>query len=799
MYQYKKLGIQEIGAKAYNLNVLENAGFKVPHWFCVPDNMLKNYDEGVKNEILNFLSLEFADNSIFSVRSSASSEDSENYSFAGQFNSYLNVDKADVILKIEQCYNEIINYNNKEYNDNKEKITAGIIVQEMIIPELSGVMFTANPLGILNEMIITCGKGVGKNVVEDIVPITTYYYNMHDSAYYYEIQETSPLLESNAIEELIKLGKEIYGVYDKHIDIEWCMRNDKIYILQARPITTIDTKKMMNILDNSNIVESYPNITLPLTQSFVKQAYYMVFRRLFKRMVCNEKVVSLNEENLKEMVTAVNGRMYYKINNWYTFIKILPFNNKIIPIWQEMLGVKNKEIISNEKPIGILTKINVCISSIYLLMFTNKKMKKLNEFFLNLQKEFIEKFNEKLTNEELISLYNDISKKLVKDWDITLANDMNTFIFTSLVKKQLKKLGHENYDVLANEYISGLTDIDSMKPINKLIEISKQLASDEMLKTRILNIENNDEYYTWIRNEENITVKEEIVSYINQYGDRCFEELKLESKTFRSHPIILINKIKEYIENIELLNEKQVQEQKSDKVNIKNILLKTYINRATIGIKNREISRLNRSRVYGMIRRIFNQIGKNIYEENLIDNAEDIFYFSYEELLSFIQNKEDDIRQIIISRKEKYEMFKKIPAFSRLIFLGCEFDKSISNIQLKKVKSNFNNIYGIACSNGTVEGEVLIVDNPNDVKEVANKIIVTKMTDPGWVFILTLAKGIISEKGSLLSHTAIISRELKIPSVVGVNDATNILKNGDYIRINGNTGEINILKEKENV
>ena len=71
------------------------------------------------------------------------------------------------------------------------------------------------------------------------------------------------------------------------------------------------------------------------------------------------------------------------------------------------------------------------------------------------------------------------------------------------------------------------------------------------------------------------------------------------------------------------------------------------------------------------------------------------------------------------------------------------------------------------------------------------------MTDPGWVFLLATAKGIISEKGSLLSHTAIISRELKIPSIVGVNDLLKIVKNQDIIRMNATTGKIEIIKRSE--
>ena len=134
-----------------------------------------------------------------------------------------------------------------------------------------------------------------------------------------------------------------------------------------------------------------------------------------------------------------------------------------------------------------------------------------------------------------------------------------------------------------------------------------------------------------------------------------------------------------------------------------------------------------------------------------------------------------------------------MPAYSRLVFAGESFDKNHVNINSVNVSENCDTLKGTPCSCGCVEGEVVVIDNVSETKDVKDKILVTKMTDPGWVFLLVEAKGIITEKGSLLSHTAIISRELNIPSVVGVHNVCNILKTGDRVRLNGNTGEIEII------
>lgn len=138
-------------------------------------------------------------------------------------------------------------------------------------------------------------------------------------------------------------------------------------------------------------------------------------------------------------------------------------------------------------------------------------------------------------------------------------------------------------------------------------------------------------------------------------------------------------------------------------------------------------------------------------------------------------------------RKIEYYNYEKIPTYSRLVFSNKIINKS--NIGVISVLTE-NKLYGVGVSEGIVEGEVIIIDEPNINIEVNDKIILTKMTDPGWVFLIKNCKGVIAQQGSLLSHTAIISRELKKPAIVNVKNVLQILKSGDRVRINGLTGEI---------
>ena len=708
----------------------------------------------------------------YAVRSSSNIEDGKNDSFAGQFDTYLNVEKEELNTKIIQCFKSLYNENVLDYLLEKKidiiELKMNVIIQEMVQSDYSGIIFTANPQGILNESVIVVGEGLGEEVVSDRVKTTSYFYNLTDNLYYFEGE--NDYLNKNQIEELIDISKNITNILGKYLDIEFGISNKKIYILQVRNITTLDDSNPL-ILDNSNIVESYPGISLPLTISFVNSIYSGVFEGVSRRILKNEKELTKHTEVFKNMVGSANGRIYYKISNWYTIIKFLPFSKKIIPIWQEMLGVKNKKYDNEKVKLSFIVRMMTYINSFYELAKVPKNMEKLNRKFININNEFYKEFNPLLNEKEIMNLYNKVEKELLSCWDITLLNDTYTFIFTGLLKNRLKKK-YKNYEEMSNKYISGISNIESMKPIKELIMLAYK-------KEEFSQKEYNDL----------------IAKYIQRYGDRNLEELKLESQTFRTNPDLLIQKIQEYRDDMDRLAKiyKNINSN-DDEIDIhEDWLTKKIIKKCTLGIKNREISRLNRSRIFGMVRNMLLRLGEIYEEQGLIENKRDIFYLNLEEIKSMISDKESKL-EIISKRKEDYKLYEHLPAYTRIIFTEKEFNKHHTNVNMNSFYNNMNELRGIPCSNGKAKGEALVITKIEDAKDVKDKILVTKMTDPGWVFLLATAKGIISEKGSLLSHTAIISRELKIPSIVGVNNLLNTRKSGDIIEMDGTTGIINIIK-----
>jgi pyruvate,water dikinase len=234
--------------------------------------------------------------------------------------------------------------------------------------------------------------------------------------------------------------------------------------------------------------------------------------------------------------------------------------------------------------------------------------------------------------------------------------------------------------------------------------------------------------------------------------------------------------------------------QKLKKWQLKRAFLLWIKRKAAYGLKNRENMRFARARLYSLVKDIYLEIGLTMQSQNLLKEATDIFYLTTSEIEQYTQDKNAfNWKDTVDKRKEKYDSYKNAHSPDRIVFIGNK--PPLLNQELNDVYHDKDLLKGIAVSKGIVSSIAKIVHNPDYSLDINNKILVTKITDPGWVFLMTQSVGLISEKGSLLSHTAIIGRELGIPVVVGVPDATKIIKDETKIVLNGDNGTVKVLWE----
>ena len=750
--------------KAENLKILRDNGFPVPPFTVVTGSEVD---------------LSFSRAETFAVRSTFEGEDTGDSSFAGQFDTLLDVPRAEVASAVEQvrksyeketirAYREALLRKSVEapsvVPEDHASRTAPVLVQEMLHPDMAGVAFSSNPTGLLNEIVLVVGEGLGDAVVEDRADTTTYYYNKDDALYYYETQGASPTLETGVLETLWDLVQRVEELYGRPMDIEYAVCGTDVYLLQARPITTFRGKDLI-VLDSSNIVESYPDLTLPLSMSFAKEIYYEIFRALLIRATNGSTVVSELDPSLRDMVAMANGRVYYRITSWYDILRLMPFSDRFIAIWQEMLGVSNKAVDSDLK-VPVRTKAVMLKTILNYLRITPREMDRLSEFYETYANDLDEELTwlaraegqEKVRG--LLRKYHGLKNDVIPRWDITLMNDMYAFLFTALS-------GKKNREQLSN--LSNLASMEPAKAMNALAETARAKGMD------------SDEYRT------------QKDRFLSDYGDRCLGELKLETRTYRTNPEL----VDLYVERLsEPANTPSAAPSQNA---VPSRTLNPFVRRARVGIRNREISRLNRTRLYGFARTIFTEIGNALYDMDLLDDPLDVFYLYIPELetyASWDRKEGADFRRRVDERKKQYEQFAELPPYTRLVYDGQIHQKQTHGLRTDRPTAP-GVMTGTGVSHGTAVGEAFVVEQPDLSMDTTGKILVTHSTDPGWVFLIQNAAGIVAEKGSLLSHTAIITRELGKPAVVGVKDATRLIQTGDTVVVDADAGTVRLSESAE--
>lgn len=816
--------------KARHLEILQEKGFPVPKFILVSE--------------IEEVDLSFSEKEYFAVRSNFSTEDGGEHSFAGQFLTRLNVKREKVQEAVQEVfasyagsleYKEKANRGKTEYylkeqgkaekqknaerQENREKqesteqkkaevLVEKVLIQEMLFPEKSGVLFTKNPKGILSEMVVVLGQGLGDKVVEDQENVLTYHYFPGECLYQEgrvqsclseQAQESPGLgLEEEELKTLFILGERIEQLFQKPMDIEFAIEKGKVYILQAREITTLDMHLPVRILDNSNISESFPGICLPLSESFAGEMYSGIFTSLGRRFL--GKKVSSYEELFQRMVGGFSGRMYYEISSWYDILRLLPFSRKIIPVWQGMLGVSNEEISFSKKKPSFFLKCRIALLFCYYFFVSQRKMKELDKFFQERYASYSKRVDEEDYAQALYRIFLEMKEDLLREWDITLINDMVSFISTHLYGKKTA------------------FSLETMKPVRAL----------SALKTVARKYGLDSEEY-----------RREKQSYISAYGDRIVGELKLETRTYRSNEELLDRWILDALETEKTdYSEKECEETSRMEKSSEPKQRKSFLYRlAESSCNNREISRLHRTRCFGLMRRIVDKIGEKTI-------GFDVYYLSPNELKELLFSGKDFSLKIA-REKELRKAYERLPVLSRVKLLGkvdrdplagkirvlnykfvkgkgsreeksgksgdifssesmnLKRKEDIKGQDVEKGKEAGNNtqrvFFGRGVSKGIFRGEVLKIKSLQEVRatEAKGKILLSYSTDPGWFPYLNMAEGLITERGSLLSHSAILARELEKPAVVNIPNIMEELQSGDIVEIDGDLGICSVIKQKE--
>lgn len=712
------------------------------------------------------------------MRSSATAEDLPDASFAGQQETYLNVQGIESVLNaVRNCYaslwgNRAVSYRFHQGYD-QTSVSIAVVIQEMIESEKSGVLFTVNPVNKKeNEMQINASFGLGESVVSGRVTADSYIIDKSgkiaqvnigskETQIIYGDKETVEVavssdkrktraLNDREILELMKCGLEIEKHYRMPMDIEWAIKNDIVYILQARAITTL--KNSGNDITGNDLIEKY------IKGKKIKKDTREVMSFFLEKMPFAHRVLDF------DYLMAINDQ---KVNILSEGGIILPRNPIIDDDGIQTFSDEGKRIGKN-----IFKFFNI-LKNMKDFEFCYKKCKD----FMNIYETEIEEIKhlnfENMTLMECGNFLEEsyaLLQKLAYDrFKYALfPSVLNSKKFTKIIKKV-----NSNYSSFDFYW-----DLDNKTSVitNDVYTMACEIRKNEALKRAIISGDNFKELYKKFNDFKNIS--DEFMKdngFKSDYNCYC-----LSAKTFLEDPDRLTNILRPIL-NENSNESKDTKDFSKLMESIEGIYGKKYqdIEKQIKYFRYfhvvREESQYLWETLFYYVRKCVKRINFILLgDENIEIGVANLFH---KELLKAINrgNLNESDKEKINRRNEKFPLAVKVWEASKLLIFKTDGDV----------------LKGVSGSTGIAVGKVCLINSPKEFyKMKKGDILVCHLTDPEWTPLFKLASAVVADTGSALSHAAIVAREYNIPAVLGVGFATTKFKDGDTIQVDGNTGEV---------
>ncbi len=805
----------------------------------------------------------FPVDALLAVRSSAVGEDAAGESFAGLHDSFLFVARHGILEAVKgvwaSAWNERALSYRRELGLPLDCIAVGVIVQEMVDARASGVAFTANPVtGNVHEIVVNSVFGAGEGLVSGGLDADTFIVWKQDLSTRSEIAEKEeelvldrdagsgltrrplqgarrlePSLTDEHVRKVARTAIEIERLYGRPQDIEFSVdRTGRVLILQARPVTTVDEYGPAAgdriIWDNSNIIESYSGVTTPLTFSVIREAYTIVYHCFVEVMGIPPRVVRENREILENMLGLIRGRVYYNILNWYRLLALFPGFRYNKSFMESMMGLKEPIDFGDETP-GFWRRHFVELPRLVrLLALSAGRFARIRGLVGRFQSEFDAHMArwravdlERLTPRKLFDLYREAADTLLWNWKAPIINDFYVMVCYGVLRQLCAAWCGDEKESLQNDLLCGEGDIESTKPTKMLLQLAAMVRGDPELLKLVLE-RPPEELAETIPNDERFEAfATELGRYLELYGFRCMNELKLEEYSLRDRPAFVYQMIRNYVAlddpgavSIEAMEARERETRRRAESRafgairagrgsaVRLPVFRWVLRNARLGVKNRENMRFARSRIYDLLRDIFRQTGRRLAEEGILDEHDDVFYLTTGELADFIKGTAvtADLRALAALRRREFDRYheesEREPDDHFETFGMVYHRNRFRDARREGETASEGGLRGTGCCPGEVEGPVKVIRSPSDDMCLSGEILVAGRTDPGWVPLYPSASGVLIERGSILSHSAIVAREMGIPTIVGIPGLLGTVETGQRVRMDGSLGTVEIVGAK---
>lgn len=789
--------------------------------------------------------------SLLAVRSSAPDEDAAEHSFAGQLESFLFVPPTEVADRVADVWRSAFQPSVLQYREAQGLQAAppppAVIIQRMVTPDRAGVAFSADPsTGRRGICVVGAVQGAGTTLVDGVEDGDTCHVDRdgqvvertvrrQEVAHRFDrdaasgLRETQlnepardgPVLSDEEAASVATLARRAERHFGCPQDIEWAWTDNRLSLVQARPITKLagrpDPDAPLRVWDNSNIAESYSGVTTPLTFTFARRAYEAVYKSFLRVMQVPETTIEAHADTFRTMIGLIRGRIYYNLLSWYEVLALLPgfrFNRAFM---EDMMGVRERlpeELLPERTAASMTEKIRDAVrlvwSALHLVLYHFRISDRIEDFcdLLNRTLDPPAPGLEQMRLDELATYYRTLEDELLTQWDVPIANDFFAMIFFGLSKRAVERWGGPAAD-RHNQLLTGHGTVVSTEPAHQMREMAEEAADDAELVEILLNGSRREIERAL---DDRPTLRQKYEAYLDRFSDRCLNELKLESPTLHDDPLSLWRPVGALAQRLtredvpkpgatEQRMRNEVENALDDALSgnpIRRWLTRWTLHHARQRIAAREHLRFERTRAFGIARRVFLEMGRRLAANNRLDDPRDVFYLERGELLGIVEGTASttDLPALVEARQAEFEQYQDASAPpDRFRTRGAvhAFDlisDPATQAPTEDAKNSGDTWSGIGCCPGTVRGHVRVVEDPSTASPEPDEILVAKRTDPGWVTLFAAAKGLIVEQGNLLSHAAIVSREMGVPSVVSVPNITNRLHTDDVVELDGQNGTI---------
>jgi len=767
----------------------------------------------VVEAVTQYLS-QFGEEHAYAVRSSATAEDLPHASFAGQQDTYLNIIGKEAILKhISRCWASLFTdraviYRMQNGFDHSHVYLA-VIVQRMVFPQASGILFTADPITSNRKVIsIDASFGLGEALVSGLVSADCYQvkegaiidkriaakklavYGRKEGGT--ETQQIDPKLQKTQtlteqqILQLARIGRQIEAYFGCPQDIEWCLVDDIFYIVQSRPITTLypipeakdqENRVYVSVGHQQMMTDPMKPLGLSFFQSTTTAPMSKAGGRLFvdvtPMLASRDHVLHYlgkSDPLIKDALMTVLER---------DFIKMLPVDTTALNPYTSTAD-KMREIENNPSIVPDSIKRNQESLEALKHNIQTKSGSDLLDFIY----EDLEQLKKIVFDAQIIDVI-----LVTMDAAAWINDNMNEWLGEKQAADTLSQSVPGN---ITSEMGLALLDVaDVIRPYPEVIDYLEHVKEDHFMD-ELLKLEGGQE------------TRDAIDAYLAKYGMRCAGEIDITRTRWSEKPTTLVPMILGNIKNFEPNASKTKFEQGQQEAMKKEQELLERLKQLPDGEQKaketkrminliRNFSGFREYPKYSLINRYFVykqallKEAEQLAQAGIIHEKEDIFYLALEELHEVVRTNKLDY-QIIIKRKDEYNHYEKLTP-PRVI----TSDGEIMVGKYKRDNLPANAIVGLPVSSGVIEGRARVILNMEDADLEDGDILVTAFTDPSWTPLFVSIKGLVTEVGGLMTHGAVIAREYGLPAVVGVENATKLVKDGQRIRVHGTEGYIEIL------